>query len=212
MISSFDEYIIRGCMRCNLGDTPNCKVHRWTKELLLLRSIVLECGLQEVIKWSVPCYTWNDKNVIDISAFKDYCALSFFKGSLLKDERKLLEKPGESSQATRLFKFTDSAEINQIKNSIKDYILEAIKIEKAGLKVKFNINPEPIPSELSEKLENDPIFRSAFESLTKGRQRGYIIHFSQPKQSKTRTARIKKWTDKILNGIGMHDEYKAKKR
>ncbi len=198
-------------MRCPYGGTPDCKVHRWTRELELLREIVLECGLVEELKWGAPCYTHGGKNVLMVSALRSYCCISFFKGSLLKDSKNLLEKPGEHSQAARLFKFTNLERIKEIMSDITAYIYEAIEIEKLGLKVEFKENPEPIPEELEAKFVEDPIFKTAFEALTPGRQRGYILYFSRPKQSKTRESRIEKYMPNILNGIGLHDKYKSRK-
>ncbi len=207
-----DKYLIDGCMRCPLGGTPECKVHTWPEELDLLRQIVLTSGLTEELKWGAPCYTFEDKNVLMVSAFKDFCCISFFKGSLLKDSKGLLDKPGPNSQATRLFKFTNIEGIQAVEEDIKTYIKEAIEIEKAGLKVNFKKNPEPLPEELEQKFEDDPLLKDAFEALTPGRQRGYILFFSQPKKSETRTARIEKCVPKILNGEGMHDQYKGKRK
>ncbi|KAA3635757.1 MAG: hypothetical protein DWQ02_09380 [Bacteroidetes bacterium] len=207
-----DKYLIDGCMRCPLGGTPECKVHTWPEELDLLRRIVLECGLTEELKWGAPCYTFQDKNVLMVSALRDYCCISFFKGSLLKDSKGLMVKPGPNSQAARLFKFKSVEEIQQIEEDIKNYIFEAIEVEKAGLKVKFKKNPESIPEELEQKFEEDPFFKAAFESLTPGRQRGYILFFSQPKKSETRTSRIEKCVPKILNGEGLNDKYKSRKK
>ncbi len=211
MNTSVENYFVDGCMRCSLGGTPDCKVHQWTNELALLRRIVLSCGLTEACKWGVPCYTFENNNVVMISAFKGFCSISFFKGALLKDVESLLTKPGENAQAARLLKFTDARQITEIEAQIRAYIFEAIEVEKAGLKVEFKKNPEPIPDELQARLDEDSVFRSAFEALTPGRQRGYIIHFSQPKQSSTRLSRIEKCTANILNGVGMHDEYKARR-
>ncbi|MDN5204631.1 YdeI/OmpD-associated family protein [Fulvivirgaceae bacterium BMA10] len=212
MNKTVDNYLIEGCGRCPLGATPDCKVHRWIPELELFRTIVLECGLTEECKWGAPCYTFQNKNVLMISALRDYCCISFFKGSLLSDNKSLLDKPGENSQAARLFKFTNIEQVKDIKDDIRAYIFEAIEVEKSGLKVNFKKKPEPIPEELEEKFEEDPYLRTAFEALTPGRQRGYIIYFSQPKQSKTRIARIEKAVPKILNGEGLHDKYKAMKK
>lgn len=207
MNTSVDNYFIEGCGRCPLGGTPDCKVHNWTSELKLLRQTVLDCGLVEECKWGAPCYTFQNKNVLMVSALKDYCAISFFKGALLKDAEELLEKPGEHSQAARLFKFTDVGRIQKIEPQIKAYIFEAIEVEKAGLKINFKKSPEPLPEELENIFEDDPTLKNAFEALTPGRQRGYIIYFSQPKQSKTRISRIEKSIGKILNGEGLHDKY-----
>ena len=203
-----DKYLQEGCGRCPLGATPDCKVHNWNEELTYLRKLVLDCGLKEEVKWSVPCYTIDGKNILIVSAFREYCAISFFKGSLIKDEKNLLHKPGENSQASRLFKFTSLQDIKDIEVEIKDYIQQAVNNEKAGLKVEFKKNPEPIPEELEQKFNDDPVFQSAFEGLTPGRQRGYILFFSAPKKSETRISRIEKYTGKILNGEGMHDAYR----
>ncbi len=144
-----------------------------------------------------------------LSALKDYVCISFFKGVLINDEKGLLVKPGSNSQAARLFKFQSVGAITQIESDIKAYIFEAIEIEKAGLTVEFKKNPEPIPAELEAKFEEDPVLKTAFEELTPGRQRGYILHFSQPKQEKTRIARIEKCIPMIMAGIGLHDKYKS---
>ncbi|WP_288373209.1 YdeI/OmpD-associated family protein [uncultured Algoriphagus sp.] len=212
MNKSVDNYFIEGCGRCPLGGSPDCKVHSWTSELALLRKTVLSCGLKEESKWGVPCYTYQDNNILILSAFKDYCSLSFFKGSLLKDDKKLLVKPGPNSQATRLFKFKTLREILDIENEVKAYIHESIELEKTGQKIHFQKNPEPIPEEFEAELERDPVLKTAFEALTPGRQRGYILYFSQPKQSKTRTGRIEKCKPMILSGIGMNDKYKSMKK
>jgi uncharacterized protein YdeI (YjbR/CyaY-like superfamily) len=212
MNPKIDNYLTDGCGRCPLGGTPGCKVHSWTEELKKLRKIVLDCGLTEEIKWGVPCYTFQQKNILLVSAFKEYCALSFFKGSLLSDKNNILQKPGENSQAARLFKFTSVQEILEMEAILEAYIFEAIEVEKAGLRVVFKKNPEPIPDELQQKLDEDLFLRTAFEELTPGRQRGYILYFSQPKQSRTRVARIEKCIPKILNGEGLNDRYKPVKK
>ena len=198
-------YLIEGCGRCPYYRTPNCKVHDWVAELRELRRIVLACGLQEEFKWSQPCYTYNNRNVLMVTAMKDYACLAFFKGTLLKDEKGLLVAPGKSSQSSRQLRFTEVNDILQMEAMLKAYIYEALEVEKAGLKVQFKKNPEPIPRELQDKLDENPEFKTAFEALTPGRQRGYILHFSQPKQSKTRVTRIEKCTSQILDGLGMHD-------
>lgn len=167
--------------------------------------IVLDCGLAEESKWGVPTYTFHKSNVLILAAFNDYCSLSFFKGALLSDEHGILTKPGENTQAARLIKFTHVKEIAELKPVIKAYIFEAIEVEKEGLKVAFKKNPEPIPEELQIKLSENPELKSAFETLTSSRQRGYIIYFSAPKQAKTREARIEKCAPKILDGKGLND-------
>lgn len=211
MNKSADLFFEEGCGRCELGGTPDCKVHSWTSELAMIREILLETGLVEECKWGVPCYTYDRKNVVLLYAFKQHCAISFLKGVILADPEGLLEKPGENSQSGRFMKFTSVDEVQKAAPHIRSYCYEAIEVEKAGLKVGFKKRPEPIPVELQEKLDEDPIFREAFEGLTPGRQRGYILHFSAPKQAKTRYARIEKHTPQILNGEGMHDNYKKKK-
>ncbi|MEC7752433.1 YdeI/OmpD-associated family protein [Roseivirga sp. UBA1976] len=206
MTTNVDQYLAEGCGRCSLGGTPDCKVHQWSQELQKLRSIALECGLTEESKWGVPCYTYHGANVAMISAFKDYCSLSFFKGALLKDKYQMLEKPGPNSQAARLFKFTNLEQILQAEDSIRLYLFEAIEVEKKGLKVDMQAkNQLDYPDELQAKFKDMPELKTAFEALTPGRQRGYIIHFSQPKQSKTRLARIEKLIPKIMDGKGFFD-------
>lgn len=206
MINSFEEYFQKGCGRCKLGGTPECKVHRWPKELKLLRKIVLSCGLTEEIKWSVPCYTYQGKNVLILAAFKDYCGLSFFKGVLLSDEKKLLHKAGENSYEGKLFKFTDTESILKLEEAIREYIFEAIEIEKAGIQI--STRPEnklSYPEEFLNYLEKNPKVKTAFEQLTPGRKRGWLLHFSSAKQSATRQQRIEKSIAKIMEGKGFHD-------
>ena len=200
-----DLYLSEGCGRCPLGGTSACKVHTWPEELRLLRKIVLDCGLNEELKWSVPCYTYRKSNVLILSAFKEFSALSFFKGALLRDTHGLLKAPGKNSQASRRIHFTSPAEITEMEAIVKTYIQEAVELEKAGRKVVFKQNPEPVPEELVRVLDNNPEFRQAFDTLTPGRQRGYILYFSAPKQSVTRTRRIEKFMPKIMEGKGMHD-------
>lgn len=212
MNQSVDNYFINGCGRCPLGGTPECKVHTWTSELELLRRMVLDCGLIEESKWGAPCYTFQNKNILMVSALKQYCCISFFKGSLLSNPDDLLVKPGPNSQAIRLLKFKNINEIKSIEKDIKAYIFESIEVEKAGLNVIFKQNPEPIPEELEAKFEEDPVLKNAFDELTPGRQRAYILHFSQPKQTKTRVSRIEKSVPMILSGIGLHEKYKTKKK
>ncbi|MBK8346835.1 MAG: YdeI/OmpD-associated family protein [Saprospiraceae bacterium] len=203
-----DAYLIDGCGRCAYFATPKCKVHQWKGELEVLRQIVLDSELTEDLKWGVPVYTWQNKNVINISAFRDYSCISFFKGVLLKDPFGLLQKHGESSQSVRTIRFTDTESILQKATIIREYINEAIDLEKNDSKVTFQKNLEPIPDELEQKFSELPAFKHAFYKLTPGKQRGYIIFFSQPKQSETRIARIEKSIQNIMDGIGMNDKYK----
>ncbi len=201
-----DLYLAEGCGRCELGGTPQCTVHKWPGELKRLREIVLSCGLTENRKWGVPCYTVENRNVVIVSAFKEYCSLSFFKGVLLKDAKRILVKPGENSQSARLIRFTSVQEIVKLESALKEYVLEAIELEKSGAKVDFRAKSElVIPDELQKKFDELPALRSAFQALTAGRQRGYVLHFSAAKQSKTREARIEKCIPAILEGRGMHD-------
>ncbi|PIQ48716.1 MAG: hypothetical protein COW03_08855 [Cytophagales bacterium CG12_big_fil_rev_8_21_14_0_65_40_12] len=205
MNPQIDHYLSEGCGRCPLGGTPACKVHNWPQELKKLGTIVLDCGLTEELKWGVPCYTFHNNNVLIVSALKDYVALSFFKGALLSDTNGTLQKPGENSQAARLIKFTSPSAITAMEDILKAYIFEAIEVEKAGLEVVFKKNPEPFPKELENKLTEYPAFKAAFEALTPGRQRGYVLHFSQPKQAATRESRIGKCIPKIMEGKGFND-------
>ena len=206
MNSKVDKYLIDGCMRCKYGGTPKCKVLNWVEELETLRHIVLETGLTEEIKWGVPVYTHKGKNVLTINALKESANIGFFKGVLLTDKYKILQQQG-NLQSDRIVKFTNSADIEKVKDFLKEYILEAIAVEESGKKVEFKKNIEPIPDELIQAFESDPDFKKAFYSLTIGRQRGYIIHFSQPKQAQTRIGRIEKHKEQIFNGIGLNDKY-----
>lgn len=201
-----DLYLAEGCGRCSLHATPNCKVHLWTEELKLLRSIALDCGLTEEVKWSVPVYTYKNKNVLLIGAFKQYCSLAFFKGSLLKDDHSILDKQGENSQASRIFKCTNTERILQLEPILKTYIYEAIEIEKSWQKVAAKKTEEyPVPAELQEKLDSDPVFKEAYDALTPGRKRSYLLHFSSAKQSATRYARIEKCMPAIFEGKGFNE-------
>jgi uncharacterized protein YdeI (YjbR/CyaY-like superfamily) len=208
MTPTVDKYLIDGCMRCKYGGTPQCKVLPWVNELKMLRQIVLETGLIEEIKWGVPVYTHKGKNVVTVNALKGSANIGFFKGVLLNDNHKILKQQG-NLQSDRLVKFTKLAEIIQLKDVLKQYIIEAISIEESGEKVIFKKNPEPMPVELIQAFESDPKFKKAFNALTPGRQRGYIIHFSQPKLSETRISRIEKSKEQIFKGIGLNDKYSS---
>lgn len=204
MNPAVDKYLIDGCMRCKFGATPQCKVLNWVEDLVLLRRIVLETGLTEELKWGVPVYTHKGKNVVLINALKGSANIGFFKGVLLADTHKILQQQG-NLQSDRLVKFINTEAIIGLAEVLKAYIFEAIRIEEAGLKVDFKKNPEPIPDELTQVFDADPAFKQAFYAMTPGRQRGYIIYFSQPKQSQTRFGRIEKCKDKIFKGIGLND-------
>jgi len=180
---------------------------KWQEEFKRLRKIVLECGLTEELKWGVPCYTFQDKNVVLLHGFKEYCAILFVKGALLKDAAGVLIQQTENVQAARQIRFTAVREISKLETVIKAYVKEAVEAEKAGLKVDLKETAEyAIPEEFQDKLDDIPALRSAFEALTPGRQRAYLFFFSQPKQSKTRQARVEKYLQHILDGKGMDDE------
>ena len=178
----------------------------WKKELKALRKVLLECGLSEDLKWGKPCYMHEEHNVVVIQAFKSYFALLFFKGVLLKDPEGILQKTGKNTEVGRQIRFLDSEEIEKLAPTIKKYIREAIKIEKAGLKVDTKAKAKPqLPQELKSKFKEVPKLKAAFEALTPGRQKGYCIYFSSAKQPKTREARIEKSVSKILAGVGVND-------
>ena len=188
-------------------DTFIANAKNWQPELTMLRAILLHSELTEDFKWSQPCYTFQGKNVIVLGPMKDSCAFAFFKGALLKDVHGVLTRPGQHSQSTRWIKFTSVREIAEMKSILKAYIREAIEIEKSGLKVKLKKTSDlKIPEELQIMLDEFPDFKKAFEALTPGRQRAYIYHFSAPKQSKTREARIRKFMPHILKGKGLLDQ------
>ena len=177
-----------------------------SEEFEKLRAIILDCKLTEELKWGVPCYTFQDKNVVLIHGFKEYCAILFIKGALLKDAQGLLIQQTEHVQAGRQIRFTDVAEIAAMEPVLKAYIQEAIEVEKSGLEVDFKKTTEyTIPDELQNKFDEIPALKTAFEALTPGRQRAYIYHFSEPKQAKTREVRVEKYVQQILNGKGLND-------
>ncbi|RPD43274.1 YdeI/OmpD-associated family protein [Chitinophaga barathri] len=182
------------------------KAKKWQKELEKLRTIILDCHLTEELKWGVPCYTFEGSNIVLIHDFKDYCALLFMKGALMKDPKGILIQQTEHVQSARQIRFTNLQEITKLEPVLKAYVFEAVEIKEAGLKVDFKKAPEPVPEELQNKLDKSSAFKKAFEALTPGRQRGYILYFSQPKQSKTRESRIEKYTQQILDGKGLNDE------
>ena len=181
------------------------KAKKWREELQELRRIILGCGLTEEVKWASPCYTFENANVIVIGGFKESCVISFFKGALLKDAEGLLTKPGQNTQSVRVIRFRNVREIVEREPILKAYIREAMAVEKAGLKVSLKKNPEPVPVELRRKLEAMPALKTAFEALTPGRRRAYILYFSAAKQSGTREARIEKCVPRILKGRGLND-------
>ncbi|MEN1986764.1 YdeI/OmpD-associated family protein [Paenibacillus hubeiensis] len=183
------------------------KLKQWKEEFHLLREIILDCGLTEEFKWMHPCYTFEGKNIVLIHGFKNYCALLFHKGALLKDPHGILVQQTENVQSARQIRFTEAEKIEDMQLILKAYIAEAIEAEKSGLQVEFKKKEEyAVPEELENKFVEIPDLKAAFEALTPGRQRAYLLHFSSPKQSKTREARIEKYMVHILNGKGMNDK------
>ncbi|MBP1849039.1 YdeI/OmpD-associated family protein [Rhizobium halophytocola] len=181
------------------------KSGRWQSELQALRSLLSETPLVEDFKWRSPCYTFDGANVATIWAMKEACGLSFFKGVLLKDPAGILTAPGDNSRSVRLFRFSSLEQLAPHRDTLKGYVLEAIGLEKAGAKVTFEKDDLAYPAELVDRLDADTALREAFEALTPGRRRGYLLHFTEPKQPATRTARIDRHADRILAGKGMHD-------
>lgn len=180
------------------------KATKWRAEAVKLREVLLDCGLDEELKWRKPCYTFEGKNIAIIQRMNDFLALMFFKGALLKDPKGVLKKQGENSQSARRLEFTSAAQITKLEKALKAYVREAIQVEKAGVKVERK-TALTFPAELERKLARDRKFKAAFQALTPGRQRGYNLYFSAPKQSKTREARIEKCAARILEGKGLHD-------
>ena len=207
MTKDIDTYFNSGCGRCKLFDTPACKVHTWHQELDFLRKLILEStNLNEEMKWGMPCYTVNKKNVLMLAAFKEYCSLSFFKGALITDPDMLMESPGENSQAVKQFKFRSIDEVKNHKESIKSFIYEAIELEQKGAKITFKKATEyDVPEEFQHRMERNPALKEAFYKLTPGRQRAYLLHFGQAKQSATRETRIDKCHPGILAGKGLNE-------
>lgn len=181
------------------------KAKKWQKEMQQLRMINLDCGLTEELKWGKPCFSFQGSNITIIQPFKESCALMFFKGVLLEDPQGILEKPGKNSRIARRISFKDFQEIAEMESILESYINEAIEAEETGLKVDVEEKREPIPEEFQKKLDENPALKTAFEALTPGRQRGYILYFSDAKQSKTRKRRVEKYIDKILNGKGLRE-------
>jgi uncharacterized protein YdeI (YjbR/CyaY-like superfamily) len=182
------------------------KNEKWQRELQKLRTIILDRQLTEEVKWRVPCFTSEKRNIVFLGAFKESCALSFVKGALLRDSKGILEKPGENTQSSRRIRFTNVREIVAVEPILKAYIDEAIEVEKAGLKVQLKkITEFDFPEELQMKLDENPALKTAFNALTPGRQRAYILHFSGAKRSKTRESRVEKCMQQILNGKGLAD-------
>jgi len=182
------------------------KATEWKEEYEKLRLIVLDCGLTEELKWGVPCYSLEGKNVVLIHGFKEYCAILFMKGALMKDPKGILIQQTENVQSARQIRFTSAPQIFEMEHTIKSYIKDAIEVEKSGVKVDYKKASEyPVPEEFQHKLKTVPALKTAFEALTPGRQKGYLYYFSQPKLTKTREARIEKAMPQILDGKGLED-------
>ena len=182
------------------------RAEKWQEEYKTLRMIILDCGLSEELKWGVPCYTFENKNIVLIHGFKDYCAILFVNGALLKDAAGILIIQTENVQAARQVRFTEVDEIVELESILKAYIHEAIEAEKAGFKVNYKKTSEfKMPEEFKNKLDEIPTLKTAFDALTPGRQRAYLLYFSSPKQSQTRVSRVEKYMPQILNGKGLND-------
>lgn len=182
------------------------KAEKWQEEIEQLRLIALDCGLTEELKWGCPCYTYRESNIVLIHVFKEYCAFLFFKGALLSDTHVILIQQTENVQSARQVRFINVEQIAEQTTILRAYIFEAIQIEKAGLKVNLKKTDEFIVAdEFQSKLNTIPALKTAFEALTPGRQKAYLLHFAQPKQSSTREARVEKWMPQILNGKGLND-------
>jgi uncharacterized protein YdeI (YjbR/CyaY-like superfamily) len=193
-------------------DTFLRQAKKWQQEMKKLRTILLDCGLTEELKWGKPCYTFQETNIVLILGFKESCALLLCQGALLKDSKGILIQTTENTQAARQIRFTNIREIIAMETVLKAYMQEAIDAEKAGLKVIYKkIAEHKIPEEFQNQLDRSPALKTAFQALTPGRQRAYLLYFSAPKQSKTREARIEKYRPLILDGKGLTDEYKSRK-
>lgn len=196
----------------NVGSNPKVdamlqKATRWRDEFALLRTIALSCGLTEDLKWGQPCYAHDGKNIVLIHGFKEYCALLFFKGALLTDPKGILVTQTENVQSARQVRFTSLAQITRLRAVLRAYLLEAIKVEQAGLKVVRKATADfAVPEEFQARLDQLPALRTAFDALTPGRQRAYLLHFAGAKQAKTRTARVEHCIPMILEGIGLNDQ------
>lgn len=201
-----DLYLEEGCGRCPLYRQPDCKAIRWSSQLQQLRQIALDCGAKEDIKWGVPCYTVSGKNAFLVSAFRDYVAVSFFKGVLLNDTSGRLESPGPNSQSALLLRYTSSEQIASESDLIKELMLASLELERSSAKVTFK-DPAALdrPIELQERLSSDPTLSAAFKALSPGKRRGYILHIESAKQPATRLARVERCVPKILAGRAFED-------
>lgn len=205
--TTIHQYFTEGCGRCDRMGTPLCKVHGW-KDVLggLQLHLLSNKDLTEEMKWGVPTYTYNGKNVVLLSAFKEYCTLNFVKGALIKDSKGLLTQPTENTQAGRQFRFTSAAEVKKHAKTIDDFLKQAVELERTNKKVRMKKTSDfDVPEELIQAWKKDAAFKKAFDALTPGRQRGYLLHFGAAKQSATRAARIEKCKPDIFKGKGWND-------
>lgn len=206
MVATVEEYFIDGCGRCKLFRTPDCKVHRWKNELMEFRAIALESGLEESIKWGQLTYSFKGKNVLIVASFKEYTAMMFIKGAHLADNAKILIQPTENTNNARQIRVKNVQEITKNRTKIAAYIQEAIELEKQGVKsIVKKVEDFAFPEELTQKFEENKALKDAFFKLTPGRQKAYLLYFSQAKQAKTRIDRIEKYTATILAGKGIND-------
>ena len=201
-----DTILAEGCGRCKLVGTPQCRIIIRNLEMKALREIALETGLEEEVKWGFPAYTFKKKNIFMLGSFKEYSSIMFFKGALLSDPDNILVQPTENSNSGRQLRFTNAKEILKLKRNLLNYIFDAIEIEKSGAKIEAKKTSDyPMPDEVKIKFKELPELKVAFEKLTLGRQRGYLLHFSQAKQSATRLSRIEKNMEAIFNGKGLNE-------
>lgn len=208
MNRDLDSYFSDGCGRCELAGTPGCRVLIWQREMRLLRDLALSVDLKEEVKWGVPCYTLGGKNIFLIHAFKNYCAVLFMKGALMKDPEHILIQQTEQVQSGRQIRFENYDDVLSHTEIIRKYMLEAIRVEKSGAKIAPKKTEDyQVPEELTEFFKNDPAFEKAFKALTPGRQRGYLLFFGGAKQSATRISRIMKYQQAIFEGKGLQDSY-----
>jgi uncharacterized protein YdeI (YjbR/CyaY-like superfamily) len=209
MTKSIDVFLTDGCGRCSKFATDACSVRIFAAEIEALRGIALSVFEEESIKWGTPCYSYKGKNVAALFSFKDNCGFSFFKGPLLADSHQMLVAPSETAQTFRLLRFRNLKQILEKQEEIRSYLFEALEVEKAGLKLQPRPVAElPVPEELQVQFKASPAFEAAFRALTPGRQKNYLRHFNDAKQSSTRTARIEKYKPFIFKGIGQDEAWK----
>ena len=203
--TSVDSFLQNGCGRCELYQTPQCKVHRWTTELQMLRELVRQTELVEEMKWGSPCYTLNGRNVLMLAALRDFCAISFLNGAALVDERGLLQSPGPNSRYARYLTFTSISQISQSQLQIAELVEQAIQFARSGARFSPPADERPLPDELVARLESDPQLQQAFDALTPGRQRSHLIYIDQAKSTDARERRVERCVPRILLGKGFNE-------